>query len=334
MDLTGLKELLGSRKKIVITTHFKPDGDAIGSSLGMYNYLIQKGQDVTVVVPSDTPEFLHWMAGNNTVVDFEKVPETAQQLFNAAEIIFCLDFNRPDRIEGLTSFLEQSKAVKVLIDHHLEPHPFAEYMYSYSSASSTCELVYKFICNMGDKKLITKAVAECLYTGIMTDTGSFKFSTMLPETHRIIADLVEAGAENSRIHELVYDTSSEDRMRLLGYCLTEKLKIFPEYNTALISLSKAELNKYNHRTGDTEGIVNYPLAIHNIRLAAFFVERKDIIKISFRSKNDFSVRDLSAKHFEGGGHRNASGGSAKLSLQQTIDKFIALLPQYKDGLTK
>ncbi len=333
-DLEKIKDLLNTPKKIVITTHFKPDGDAMGSSLGLYNYLIQKQHAVTVVTPSDYPSFLNWLPGNDTVVSFFSKAEKAKQLIAEANLIFCLDFNELSRIEGLAPFVGESTAIKILIDHHLDPHEFAQFTYSDTYACATCELIFKFIDQLGDKKMINKPVAECLYTGIMTDTGSFKFACTVSETHRIIGELIDAGAENFKIHEAIYDTHTQDRLRLLGYSITEKLQVFEEYNTALISLSEQELNRFNHQTGDTEGIVNYALGIEGIRFAAMFIERKGLIKISFRSKGDFSVKEFSRDHFEGGGHKNASGGRSLLSLEDTVAKFVSLLPQYKNQLTK
>jgi len=332
MDVNGLKQLLSVPKKIVITTHHKPDGDAMGSSLGLYNYLIQKKHMITVVTPNDWPDFLSWMPGVDSVIEFEKEPEKAEQLITSAELLFCLDFNTTSRVEKFEPVLKKANCTKVLIDHHLYPDSFCDYTYSFPAACATAELVFDFICNMDEKPLINADVAKCLYTGIMTDTASFRFETMRAETHRKIADLMDAGAPNYMIHEAVYDNSSEMRMRLLGYCLNNKLKVLQEFSTAYISLTRDELNSFGHVTGDTEGIVNYALGIKGIKLGVFFTERKDVIKISFRSKGDFSVRDLASKYFEGGGHRNASGGKSCLSMDETIKKFVDLLPQYKEEL--
>ncbi len=333
-DLGKIKELLDSPKKIAITTHFKPDGDAMGSSLGLYNYLIQKNHTVTVVTPSDYPSFLNWLPGNEDVVSVFEYPEKAKAVLLEADMIFCLDFNDISRIESLAPFVLESEAIKVLIDHHLDPHDFAQFTYSDIKACATCELIYKLIVQLGDKALINKTVAECLYTGIMTDTGSFKFVCTVSETHRIIGELIDAGAENFKIHEAIYDTHTLDRLKLLGYAITDKLQVYPEFNTALISLTEEELKRFNHQTGDTEGIVNYALGIEGIKLAAIFIQRKkDLIKISFRSKGDFSVKEFSRDHFEGGGHRHASGGRSLLPMDETLAKFVSLLPQYKNQLT-
>lgn len=332
LEVAELKQLLGSPKKIVITTHHKPDGDAMGSSLGLYNYLIQKKHDVTVVTPNDFPAFLQWLPGVNKVVDFEQQPELAEKFVVEAEIVFHLDFNIPKRVEKFEPVLLKATGKKVLIDHHLDPTDFCDFTYSYPEACATCELIYDFIISLDDKAFITKEVAECLYTGIMTDTGSFRFSSMKAHTHRIIADLIDCGAENHKIHEAVYDNNSEARLRFLGYCLSKKLKVIPELKAAYMTISKAELEAYNHQTGDTEGIVNYALGIAGIRIAAFFAERKNEIKISFRSKGDFSVKELAEKYFQGGGHKSAAGGRSDLSLEETARKFEEILPLYREEL--
>lgn len=333
-EVRPVKELLDLPKKIVITTHHKPDGDAMGSALGLYNSLIQEKHIVSVIIPSSAPEFLHWLPGNSSVIDFEKSSEKAKNLISNTEIIFCLDYNALGRIEGMAPFVEQSKAIKILIDHHLTPGDFCDYIFSYPDSCATSELIYDFIHAINRDNLINKNVAECLYTGIMTDTASFRYSTMSAQTHRIIAKLMDAGAENYKIHELVYDNFSADRMRFLGYCIKDKLEVIAAYNAALIAVSTQELKKFNHKTGDTEGIVNFALGIKGIRLAAFFVERNNEIKISFRSKNEFSVKDFANKHFQGGGHKNAAGGRSELSLEETVKKFIELLSLYKEALTK
>jgi len=331
-ELEDLRQRLSRPNKIVITTHHKPDGDAMGSSLGLYHYLASKGHRVTLVVPNDFPDFLLWMPGTEVVVDYDKAPDIAIEKIQEAELIFCLDFNAISRLEKFGPVIGNSPADKVLIDHHLDPENIFQHAFSYTDACATSELIYEFIVAMGDRHLLNKDIAECLYTGIMTDTASFRFASMLSNTHRIIADLMDAGAENHKIHESVYDNSSEERLRFLGYCLGEKLRIFPEYHTAVISISKEELSKFKNKTGDTEGIVNYGLGIKGITFAAFFAERPGIVKISFRSKNNFSAKDFANKHFEGGGHKNAAGGKSNISLNETIDKFISLLPEYKDAL--
>lgn len=331
-QIIELKALLAKPKKIVIVTHWSPDGDAMGSSLGLYNYLIQKKHKITVITPNDYPAFLNWMKGNDTVIDFSKDAKKAKDAVSKAELIFTLDFNSLKRIDKLGPEIQKSKAIKILIDHHLMPENYAKYMLHDTKASSTCELVFDFITMMGDLKLINKGVAECIYAGIMTDTGSFRFPSTSSKTHRVIAHLIAAGASNSDIHERIYDGNTESKLKLLGFCLAEKLTVFNDYKTAFFSLTSDELTRFNYKKGDTEGVVNYALSIEGIRFAAFFVERDGIIKTSFRSKGSFDVNIFARQHFEGGGHANAAGGMSELSMDETISKFVELLPQYKKQL--
>lgn len=331
-EVSAVKELIRNSKNIVITTHHRPDGDAMGSSLALYNFLKLLNKQSTVITPSDYPDFLYWLPGNKDVMVFESNVNKAKEIIKNADLLFCLDFNWLSRVDSMESDLRQSSAKKVLIDHHLDPEDVYDFVFSDTSACSTCELIYHFIDAMGDVKLIDKDIAECIYCGIMTDTNSFRYSSMKADVHRIIAGLMEAGAENFRIHERVYDTSSENRLRLLGYSLKEKLTVLPEFNTAYLALSQAELEMFNHKSGDTEGLVNYALSIKGIKFAVFFSEKDGMIKISFRSKGDFSVKDFSSKYFSGGGHKNASGGRSDLSIQDTLKKFLDLLPIYKNEL--
>ena len=329
----AIHKTLSVPSKIVITTHYRPDGDAMGSSLGLYNYLKKKGHQVNVVVPSEYPDFLSWLPGSSDVLNYETAKEVSDTLISNAEIIFCLDYNQLNRIELMEGAVRNSKAKRILIDHHLDPEEVFDISVSYQDVSSTCELIFDFILALDDLKSIDKAIAECIYCGIMTDTNSFRYSSMKVRTHHIVAGLIEAGAENHIIHELVYDNSSEGRLRLLGHSLLNKLVILREYNTAYISLSEAELIKFDFKSGDTEGFVNVALGVSGIRLALFFSEKDGMIKISFRSKKDFSVKELSAKYFKGGGHKNASGGSSNDTMENTIKKFVEILPLYKSQLT-
>ena len=331
--IADVERLLSTPSRIIITTHHRPDGDAMGSSLGLYNYLIKKGHEVQVITPSEYPDFLYWLPGNDKVLNYENSPAECDKFLKSAVIIFCLDFNWIKRVEKMEVSLRNSGAKKILIDHHLDPENAFDLSFSFNDACSTCEIVYDFIVALNDEALIDKKIAECLYCGIMTDTNSFRFASMKANTHRIVAKLMEAGAENYRIHELVYDNSNESRLRLLGYVLLEKLVVIKELNTAYIALSEKELTKFNFKTGDTEGFVNYALSIFGIRLAVFFSERDGSIKISFRSKNDFSVKELSTKYFNGGGHKNASGGYSIEPLETTVNKFLEILPLYRDQLT-
>ena len=330
-ELNKLKDLLAEPKKIVITTHRGPDGDAMGSSLGLYNYLIQKGHQVQVITPNDYPSFLHWMKGNDHVIQFEKEPEAAERITLEAEIIFCLDFSSLSRIDTFAPVVEQAKAFKVLIDHHQQPDEF-DFTLSDTSACSTAQLIYEFLNMFGDVDAIDQDIAECLYAGIMTDTGNFRFSSVTAKTHEIVAFLISKGAQQDKVYDLVHDNNSLNRLKLLGYCLNEKLEVLSEYGTAIISLTSDELNRFQYQKGDTEGVVNYALSIEGISVAAFFVEREGIVKISFRSKEDFSVNQLARDHFNGGGHINAAGGAYGTKVEEAIEKFKSILPDYQSLL--
>lgn len=330
LNITPLYNLLAQPQKIVITTHHKPDGDAMGSSLGLYNYLIQQGHHVKVITPTDYPDFLSWMPGNGEVVIYTDHKEESAAYIEDARIIFCLDFNALSRINEMGELVRSSKAYKVMIDHHLEPEDFDDYRHWDINACATAQLVYDFIVNqLHHKSLVNADVATCLYTGIMTDSASFRLPNTTSAVHRTVADLIDAGAVNWRIHELVYNSASENRLRFLGHCLTNCLEVLPEYNTALIIVNKQDIEKYQINTGDTEGIVNYALSISSIRLAAFIVERGDKVKLSLRSKGDFPANDICKRYFSGGGHRNAAGGESTNSLQQVINQFKLILPEYK-----
>jgi phosphoesterase RecJ-like protein len=330
LDTAALSQLLNQPRKIVITTHHKPDGDAMGSSLGLYNYLIQQGHHVQVIAPTDYPEFLAWMPGNEEVIIYTEQIERSAELIDKAELVFCLDFNNLTRINEMGELVRQSSAVKVMIDHHLEPEDFDDYRYWNINACAAAQLVYGFIVEeLQRPDLINVDVATCLYTGIMTDSASFRLPNTTAAVHRIVANLIDAGAVNWRIHELIYSNSSENRLRFLGHCLSNKMEILREYNTAIISVTRDELKKYDTNTGDTEGIVNYALSIAGIRLAAFVIERTDLVKLSLRSKGEFPANEICKKYFKGGGHRNAAGGQSDLSLEQTIEKLKQILPEYK-----
>lgn len=332
-QIKKVKALLSKPKSIVIVTHWSPDGDAMGSSLGLYNYLIQKKHHVQVITPNDYPSFLAWLPGNKNVLEFSKNAKAAAKAVAKADFIFCLDFNSLKRIDLLGEEVGKSNAPKMIIDHHLQPEDFAEYLLHSIEACSTCELIYDFINLMGDRKRLNKDIANCLYTGIMTDTGSFRYPSTTAKTHKIVAELIASGAENAAIHDLVYDNNSEARLKLLGYCLAEKLTVVKELETAYFALSQQDLEKFNYQKGDTEGVVNYALSMRDVRFSAFFVERDGIIKISFRSKGKFDVNQFARMHFSGGGHANAAGGMSALSLPATISKFLGVLPEYKKQLT-
>jgi phosphoesterase RecJ-like protein len=330
LDIASLNNLLATPRKIVITTHHKPDGDAMGSSLGLYNYLIQQGHHTTVITPTDYPDFLSWMPGNEEVMIYADKKEAAAVLIADADLIFCLDFNNLSRINEMGELVRAAKAYKIMIDHHLEPEDFDDYRHWDINACAAAQLVYSFIIEiLNNKALINKDVATCLYTGIMTDSASFRLPNTTSAVHRVVADLIDAGAPNSRIHELVYNSASENRLRFLGHCLTNCLEVLPEFNTAIITVNKQDIEKYDVNTGDTEGIVNYALSIASIRLAAFIVEREDKVKLSLRSKGDFPANEICKLYFSGGGHRNAAGGQSSASLQEVVNQFKLILPEYK-----
>ena len=317
--------LLQSPKKVFITTHHKPDGDAIGSMLALYHYLTKKGHLVTPVSPSEIPDFLAWMPGTPFVLNYEERPTESVDALTKADLIFCLDFNDFSRTKHMEQALADATQPKILIDHHLFPKPVWDYGVSIPEKSSTCEMVYDFINLCGDNALIDLNMATCLYTGVMTDTGSFKFPITTASVHIMVADLLQRGLDHTRIHEEVYDSWSESRMRFLGYVLIEKMEVFRKYNSALITLSRKDQNLFKSQNGDTEGLVNYPLSISGIRFATLITERSDEVKLSFRSKGDFDVSSFARNYFDGGGHFNASGGRTKTTFIETIAYFKKIL---------
>ncbi len=328
MNDKELNDYLKPGVKIVVTSHFNPDGDAIGSALGLYMYLRKIGLDAAVIVPNDYPDFLKWLPGNDKVHIYEHNNQEVSSLILNADLLFSLDYNNPSRVGGLEIVLRKSKARKVLIDHHLQPDfDFFDKVISTINTSSTAELVYNFIKKYFDED-INREIAECLYAGILTDTGSFSYSCSNEHTFRVVADLFRHGIDGEKIHRQIYSTNSETRLRLLGYCLSEKLVVISEYVTAYITLTKQDLQDFEYKTGDTEGIVNYALSIKGIRFAAMFIERDNKIRISFRSTGDFSVNEFAREHFEGGGHKNAAGGDSYDDLDKTVRKFMDLLPKY------
>ena len=335
-QITALKELLQEPKEILITTHHKPDADALGSSLGLAGYLKKKGHAVTVITPSDYPSFLNWMNGNNDVIAYDPNinDELVRKIINQVEVIFCLDFSSLSRINELGPYVRDAKGTKVLIDHHLEPEDFAQIVISNTGAAATAELVFEVIRDMGDQDLIDVHIGECLYAGIMTDTGSFRHPSTSRNVHLIIAELLHIGVNTSNIHRLIYDSHTEMRLRFLGYVLKDKLTVLREFRTAYIAITADELKQYDSKTGDTEGLVNFALSIEGVVFAALIIDRGNAVKMSFRSVGDFSVNDFARKHFQGGGHRNAAGGISYEPLQTTITKFLEVLPQYKDQLTE
>ena len=333
-SVAELQALLAQPRQVVITTHHKPDADALGSSLAWMGYLQQKGHHVTVITPSDYPAFLNWMTGNEEVVVYEKRQNDSQarDLIARAEVIFCLDFSALSRINELGDYIRQATGAKVLIDHHQQPEDFADISFSNPRAAATAELIFEIIRDLGDQELITKGMGEALYAGIMTDTGSFRHPSTSRNVHLIIAELLKVGIDLSSVHRRIYDSHTEIRLRFLGYVLKDKLIVRREFNTAYIAITKDELKQYESKTGDTEGLENYALSIEGIVFAAVFIDRGPAVKISFRSVGDFSVSDFSRDNFEGGGHHNAAGGISYQPLDATVTRFLDLLPQYQEAL--
>lgn len=332
-DISKVKELLSPSKKIVIVPHKGPDGDAMGSTLALKILLEELGHYVHLIAPNDYPDFLKWMPYQEEVLIYDREPQKCDPVIAEAEVIFTLDFNHLSRAGEMQKSLEAAKASFIMIDHHQQPDDYAEITYSDVTMCSTCQMVYHFIVNIGLKERITPQIATCLYTGIMTDTGSFRYRSTTSLTHRVIADLIDKGADNTTIHENVFDTSSFGQLQLLG-CALQNLRIVEGLRTAYITLNQEELDRHNFKKGDTEGFVNYGLSLQGIVFAAIFIENEaeNIVKISFRSKGTFSVNDFARRYFSGGGHINAAGGKSDLSLQETVEKFISILPHYKTSL--
>lgn len=327
-DIQAIQLLLATPKKITIIPHRSPDGDAMGSTLGLYHFLLKLNHKPTVIAPNDFPEFLAWMPASESVLVYENDREGTTKVLKEAELVFVLDFNALHRTGEMENVLNKLQVPFVMIDHHQEPDGFATYTYSDTKFGSTCEMIYNFISFLGKKELIDKAIATCIYTGILTDSGSFRFPKTTGTTHRIIAELIELGVENTEIPTLLFDNNSYERLQLLGQAL-QNMKVLPQYKTAYITLSQKELDHYNYVKGDTEGIVNYGLTIKGITFAVIFIEHSDekIIKISFRSQGSFDVNQFARQYFNGGGHINAAGGKSQLSLQETVAKFEQILTQ-------
>lgn len=320
-------------KNVVITTHQKPDGDAMGSSLGLYHFLKALGHSVTVISPTNWASFLNWMPGVENAINFEESDNKGAQIINEAQLIFCLDFNTLNRIKKLEPLIANSTAIRVLIDHHQQPQVE---MFSYGESnvakSSTCEMVYDFIIASPFANLLNTDIATCLYTGVVTDTGSFRFSSTTAQVHKMVAHLFEYNINHSQIHDNLFDNFSESRLRFIGNALLNRMEIFYEYNTAVMCIPKSDIKRYEIKTGDTEGLVNYLQTITGIRLAAIVIDREEERKWSFRSKNNFDVNEFARKHFEGGGHKMAAGGRSSDSLDKTYQHFLTVIKQYETEL--
>lgn len=325
-DIEAVKLLLSTPKKIAIIPHRGPDGDAMGSTLGLYHFLLKNNHQPTVIAPNDFPNFLAWLPGSETVKIFEKDTENCTKILEEADLIFTLDFNAFHRTGDMEHTLAKLTAPFIMIDHHEKPHNYAAYTYSDTSYGSTCEMIYNFILFLDKKENLDKTIATCIYTGILTDSGSFRFPKTTGNTHRIVAELIDLGVENTEIPVLLFDNSSYSRLQLLGRAL-QNMKIFSEHKTSYTFLTQEELDSFNYVKGDTEGIVNYGLSIKDIIFTAIFIENKEekIIKISFRSQGGFDVNQFARDHFNGGGHTNAAGGRSEVSMEETLKKFEDLV---------
>jgi bifunctional oligoribonuclease and PAP phosphatase NrnA len=332
--ISELSKLLSQPKQILLVTHINPDGDAIGSSMGMFHYLKAKNHSVSVISPNDFPDFLYWMKDTSEIIVFQNNQKRAKEAIKNADIIICIDFNDFRRLKDLGPLLSKSSATKALIDHHPEPDTVFTAMVHDTKASATAELVYQFITKTGDRKIIDSTIAECLYAGIMSDTGCFSYNISNPDTFISIADLISIGINRDKIYNHIYDNFSEARTRLMGYCLNEKMVVLPQFHAAYISLTREDMERYHFKPGDSEGFVNLPLSIKDIHITALFTEKKDEVRISLRSRGDFAVNEMCTKYFKGGGHKNAAGGESKLSLKETIEKFEKLLEIYIDEIKK
>ena len=329
-NIQKAKKLLERSDKIVIVTHVSPDGDAAGSSLALYHFLLQLGKSVNVLVPNNFPGFLKWMSGARDIVIAEWKENLAKELIKAADLIFCLDFNIPKRVDQLAPWIEEATAKKIMIDHHLEPGNFCDVTISHPEISSTSELIFRFICRLGLFEYMDKPCAECIYTGMMTDTGAFTFNSNSPQIYYIISELLEKGIDKDAIYDKVYNNYSECRLRLQGYVLYEKMRIFESYHTSLIVLSHEEQQRFQWKKGDTEGFVNMPLSIEGIVFSVFIREEESMIKISLRSKGSFPANRFASEIFNGGGHLNASGGEFYGKLEEAVALFEEALPRYSE----
>lgn len=325
-EIQAIQELLSTPKKIAIIPHRNPDGDAMGSTLGLCHFLQKLNHQAVVIAPNSFPDFLAWMPGSENVLIFEKDKENTTKILEEADIIFTLDFNALHRTGEMEKVLEVQKALIIMIDHHQKPDDYATYTYSDTQFGSTCEMVYNFINFLEKETLIDKTIATCIYTGIVTDTGSFRFASTTSTTHRVVANLIDKGIDNSGIHNQLFDNNSYSRMLLIGRAL-QNMKLLPEFKASYITLTQEELDMFNYVKGDTEGIVNYGLSIKGIEFTAIFIEHKDenIIKISLRSQGHFDVNQFARDHFEGGGHINAAGGKSTLTMEETVAKFESIL---------
>lgn len=332
-NLVELKQLLNRPQDVVILSHRNPDGDAIGSSLGLSLFLQRNGHNVKVIVPSEYPDFLAWMPQADDILVYDNEPPAVELAMERATLIFCLDFNSLDRIDKAGELVDAAKVPKIMIDHHLFPEPFADYILSDTTASSTCELVYDFIQLLEQGQYIDPVLGECLFTGILTDTGSFKYSNS-PKLFRTAAHLLEIGVDDLKLQDLIFNSMTEKQLRILGHCLYNRMEILPEFNTGIVTLTKEDYAYFDIQRGDTEGVVNFMLKMRNVKLAAFIHEQPKIVKLSLRSKGDIDVQEMAKRNFRGGGHKNAAGGASFHNLSVTVRRFKEVLEEYAPVLTQ
>jgi len=325
--------LLIEPRKVVITMHQKPDADAMGSALALFHFLSALGHSATVISPTNWAGWVDWMPGTKQVLDYEKNKNKADLILDETDWLFCLDFNIFHRTKTMTDKLKSISCTKILIDHHQEPDtPSFNYGISDTSKSSTCEMIYNFIVDSGNASIINTEISECIYAGVVADTGSFRFSSTHAGVHLLVADLKTRGLDHGKVHDKLFDNFLENRLRFTGNVLLNRMEVFYEYNTALIAIPKSDILKYNIKTGDTEGLVNYPLSIQGIKLVALVIDREEERKWSFRSKGEFDCNTFARKYFEGGGHYNASGGSSRSSLEKTVEEFKKAMIENNDLL--
>ncbi|EAY27763.1 DHH family phosphoesterase [Microscilla marina] len=331
--IEGFKEMMSTPQTITIIAHHNPDADSLGSSLALASYLKKKNHQVQVISPSNYPVFLDWMTNSDDVIIYwSKTHNLCQRLIQQADVVFCIDFSSYNRSHDLQPFIKETSGKVAIIDHHLEPNIKADYQLWNVKAAATAELIYDFIVMMGDKHLIDVRMGEYLYAGLVTDTSSFKHPSTTKKSHLITAELMDLGVETNRIQRLIYDNNSESKLKFLGYALREKLTVLRDFRTAYFTISVEEQERFNHQPGDTEGLVNYALSITGILFAVIIIEKPDVVKLSFRSVGEFAANEFARKHFSGGGHQNAAGGVSSLSMEEVQEKFLGLLPAYKDQL--
>jgi bifunctional oligoribonuclease and PAP phosphatase NrnA len=330
--ITTIRKILEKREPVVVISHVNPDGDAIGSSLALALFLKRMDVPVSVIIPNLVPEFLQWLPGYEMVLTYQKKKTQCKELIAHAKTLFLLDFNDPERAGGLKDEVLGSDAYKVLLDHHQDPADFTDLVISEPWRGSVGEMVYLLITEIAGKEYVDHDMAACLYVAIMTDTGNFRYASSYSGIFNIVGELVETGIDKDAIYSNIYDSYSVERMKLMGYCMSEKLVVLPELHAAYISLDQEELKRFDHKVGDTEGFVNIPFSIRGIRVTALFIEKKDHIKISLRSKGNFSVEKIASAYFKGGGHINAAGGESELTLSETLERFESILETNRDEL--